>query len=64
VKHVIAAFAGTAATFARMLSDKHWLDDQVPGMAIGSGAGFALPALMYYRGHRGGRPMTLHLSGS
>jgi len=45
-----AIFATSVVGVARIRSDKHWLSDQVPGMAIGFGAGFVLPALVYYRG--------------
>jgi membrane-associated phospholipid phosphatase len=45
------AIAATSAVgVTRMQSDKHWLSDQVPAAAIGFGAGFLLPALVYYRG--------------
>jgi membrane-associated phospholipid phosphatase len=47
---VTAVLATSVVGAARMRSDKHWLSDQLPGMAIGFGAGFALPVIAYYRG--------------
>jgi membrane-associated phospholipid phosphatase len=47
---IAGIFATSAVAVTRIRSDKHWLSDQLPGMAIGFGAGFALPALVYYRG--------------
>jgi membrane-associated phospholipid phosphatase len=35
--------------FLRLRADKHWLSDQIVGLAIGFGAGYALPVWLYYR---------------
>jgi membrane-associated phospholipid phosphatase len=50
VSCVTAVLATSVVGVARMRSDKHWLSDQLPGMAVGFSAGFALPAIAYYRG--------------
>jgi membrane-associated phospholipid phosphatase len=46
----VALLASSAVAVTRMRSDKHWSSDSVPALAVGLGAGFALPALVYYRG--------------
>jgi hypothetical protein len=33
----------------RIISDKHWLSDTVPGILIGGGIGFGLPWFLHYR---------------
>jgi membrane-associated phospholipid phosphatase len=46
-----AVNAGMATTSGvlRLIADRHYLTDVIVGLAIGAGAGFALPMLLHYR---------------
>ena len=48
---VCPVMVGSALTVGvlRMVTDKHWFSDTVPGWLLGGGIGFGMPWLLHYR---------------
>jgi len=44
----VALSAATVVGYLRIRADQHWLSDDLVGVAVGLGVGYAMPTLLFY----------------